>query len=102
MVQKLKLVKPPKTQEEKFYLYTRRALQFLYEENIRNQNIGVSTILHEAITYCDAVMKGKSTPDTKFQDAELCVKFIKGFLSLYEKDKLRLINTLCNIEINKI
>ena len=85
-----------KTQKDT-YSRTRDALEFLYEEAIRNQSYDMAEILLQALACCEQLLDETYRPAVKSPDAINCLRFIKDFMDMDDDKKKRLAETLAQL-----
>ena len=80
------------------YCRTRDALEFLYEEAIRNKSYDMAEILLQALACCEQLLDTKYRPAVKSPDAVNCLRFIKEFMDMDDEKKKRLADMLAQLQ----
>jgi hypothetical protein len=82
---------------EDTYARTRDAVEFLYEEAIRNKSYDMAEILLQALACCEQLMDDKYRPAVKSPDAVNCLRFIKEFMDMDDAKKKRMAELLADL-----
>lgn len=79
------------------YNRTRDALEYLYEEAIRNKSYDMAEIILQALACCERLLDEKYKPAVKSPDAVNCLRFIKEFMDMDDDKKKRLADMLTQL-----
>lgn len=82
------------------YSQTKSALEFLYQESLRNQSPELAAILQQSIQHCESLIEGNVIQLGNASDAIYCVKFIKAFVGLDIDAKQSVLQALFAEEIH--
>lgn len=76
------------------YRQTRDALEFLYEEAIRNKSYDMAQILLQALACCEQLLDETYKPAISSPDAVNCLNFVRSFLELDDDKKQKIAQIL--------
>ena len=88
------LYKQPSNVTDSSYSQTKAALEFLYQESLRNKSPELAAILKQSIQHCENLIEGDVVQLGDAADAIYCMKFIKAFMALDAGAKRSLVTML--------
>ena len=94
------LYKQPKKIADSSYAQTKAALEFLYQESLRNKSPELAAILQQSIQHCESLIEGDVVQLGDAADAIYCMKFIKAFMNLDTESKRNLIHMLISEDMH--
>lgn len=86
-----------KSKKSADYKQTRDALEFLYEEAIRNKSFDMAEIILQALACCEQLLDDTYKPAVKSKDAVNCLNFVQEFLALDDDKKRKIAEILNNM-----